>query len=165
MNLLSDMARYSLWADRCIWEIVKTLSEEEFEWTPDSQSLSIRERYLHMAHGHSSFYCRWTGTECTENFPEILSAADLFQLLNMYNEKIMELLDRDGPVSIALESEEDSLQFTLHEMIFTVINHSTYHRGQIVAMLRRLGRDVPATDFVPYLIAKTKKMHLASTKQ
>lgn len=165
MNFLPDVARYSLWADRCIWEIVQTLSTEEFEWTPEPQSLSIRERYLHLAYGHSSFYCTWTGEECTESFPEILGAADLFQMLNGYNRKIMGLLDRDGPTSMKVQDEDGSLELGLHEMVFTVINHSTYHRGQIVAMLRRLGKEVPPTDYLPYLIAKAKAAQVASTKQ
>jgi uncharacterized damage-inducible protein DinB len=29
-----------------------------------------------------------------------------------------------------------------------VVNHSTYHRGQVAAKLKRLGIDQPATDFV-----------------
>jgi uncharacterized damage-inducible protein DinB len=165
MDLLPEMAKYSLWADLCIWEIVQSLSDEEFEWVPDTQSLSIRERYLHMVYGHSSFYCQWTGEDNKEDFPEILSASDLFHLLNTYNQKIMALLDTDGPTSMTLKNEQGALDFRLDEMIFTIINHSTYHRGQIVAMLRRLGREVPATDFVPYLVSKAMRSQSISTKQ
>ena len=32
-----------------------------------------------------------------------------------------------------------------------VVNHATLHRGQIVAMIRQLGRTPPATDFLFYL--------------
>jgi len=32
-----------------------------------------------------------------------------------------------------------------------VANHATYHRGQIVTMLRQLGRTPPSTDYIRWL--------------
>jgi uncharacterized damage-inducible protein DinB len=32
-----------------------------------------------------------------------------------------------------------------------VVNHSTYHRGQLAMMLRQLGQAPPSTDFTRYL--------------
>jgi uncharacterized damage-inducible protein DinB len=32
-----------------------------------------------------------------------------------------------------------------------VINHATYHRGQLATLLRQLGRTPPSTDYVRYL--------------
>jgi uncharacterized damage-inducible protein DinB len=31
-----------------------------------------------------------------------------------------------------------------------VVNHSSYHRGQVVTMLRQLGIQPPATDLIRY---------------
>jgi uncharacterized damage-inducible protein DinB len=39
---------------------------------------------------------------------------------------------------------------TIREIITHVINHSTYHRGQIAMELRRLGIDPPPTDYIFY---------------
>jgi len=39
----------------------------------------------------------------------------------------------------------------LRHMLQHLVNHSTYHRGQIAAMLRQLGTAPPATDFLVYL--------------
>lgn len=36
----------------------------------------------------------------------------------------------------------------LEALMLHVVNHSTYHRGQAAAMLRRLGADVSATDML-----------------
>ena len=32
-----------------------------------------------------------------------------------------------------------------------VVNHSTYHRGQVATQLRHLGRTPPTTDLIAYL--------------
>jgi uncharacterized damage-inducible protein DinB len=37
------------------------------------------------------------------------------------------------------------------EMILHCMNHSTYHRGQVVTLLRQLGvKDIPSTDFIAF---------------
>jgi uncharacterized damage-inducible protein DinB len=39
---------------------------------------------------------------------------------------------------------------TLADLIRHVVNHSTYHRGQLATQLRQLGQIPPATDFIVY---------------
>jgi uncharacterized damage-inducible protein DinB len=41
--------------------------------------------------------------------------------------------------------------YTLAELIKHITNHSTYHRGQIVLLLRLLGHAPPATDYRLFL--------------
>jgi uncharacterized damage-inducible protein DinB len=41
--------------------------------------------------------------------------------------------------------------YTLGEMLQHLINHSTYHRGQIVGLLRQLGATPPTTDYLVYI--------------
>jgi uncharacterized damage-inducible protein DinB len=36
------------------------------------------------------------------------------------------------------------------DLIRHVVNHSTYHRGQLATQLRQLGQIPPATDFIVY---------------
>jgi len=38
----------------------------------------------------------------------------------------------------------------LAQMMPHVVNYSTYHRGQVVTLLRQLGHTAPATDFSIY---------------
>jgi len=39
----------------------------------------------------------------------------------------------------------------VYQMLQHVFNHATYHRGQLVTMLRQLGQDkIPDTDFYTY---------------
>ncbi len=42
-------------------------------------------------------------------------------------------------------------QNTAGEIVTHVVNHATLHRGQVVGMLRQLGVQPPATDFIFYL--------------
>lgn len=46
------------------------------------------------------------------------------------------------------------LETRLSELVQHVVNHGTYHRGNITAMLRQLGYLGPSTDFIFYLYEK-----------
>jgi uncharacterized damage-inducible protein DinB len=41
--------------------------------------------------------------------------------------------------------------FRLGDLLKHVVNHSSYHRGQLVTMVRQAGGEVVSTDFVTWL--------------
>jgi uncharacterized damage-inducible protein DinB len=41
-------------------------------------------------------------------------------------------------------------EYSLGQMLQHVVNHSTYHRGQIITLLRQLGLKGVSTDFLLY---------------
>jgi uncharacterized damage-inducible protein DinB len=48
-------------------------------------------------------------------------------------------------------SRKEQFKQPIHEMLVHVCNHGTYHRGQLVQMLRTFGETkIPATDFIVY---------------
>jgi len=42
----------------------------------------------------------------------------------------------------------EPFESSLSRMLRHVVNHSTYHRGQVVTMLRQVGAEAPATDLI-----------------
>jgi len=44
----------------------------------------------------------------------------------------------------------DTYSNTVQEILFHIVNHSTYHRGQIMAQLREGGLDAVSTDYIFY---------------
>jgi uncharacterized damage-inducible protein DinB len=146
------MGEYMLWADKKIWTIVQTLTDEEFSRVVYDRSGSIQERYLHMTHGHSQWYFRWTKIEPKQTTLENLTREELFGYLNNMNNKIIDLIQRHNIDTIQNPFQSQDIHLHLEEMLFNIINHATYHRGQIVTLLRLLGKDVVMTDYVPYLL-------------
>jgi uncharacterized damage-inducible protein DinB len=45
----------------------------------------------------------------------------------------------------------EAFTWPLPDVLFHIVNHGTYHRGQITQLLRDLGKDAPATDFTVFL--------------
>ena len=44
-----------------------------------------------------------------------------------------------------------SWTYSVRQVLLHVVNHSTYHRGQVASMLRQLGTVPPATDLLIYV--------------
>ena len=50
---------------------------------------------------------------------------------------------------IYYNSRKERFKQPVYQMLLHLLNHNTYHRGQIVTMLRQLGVEkIPATDFI-----------------
>lgn len=45
----------------------------------------------------------------------------------------------------------ESFEYPLGDLLFHVSNHATYHRGQVMQMVRQLGGSVKSTDFLYWL--------------
>ncbi|MGY5858816.1 MAG: DinB family protein [Candidatus Thorarchaeota archaeon] len=146
------MGQYMLWADERILEIVKTLTDEEFSQELIQGAGSIRDRYLHMTQGHCQWYYRWVNKNPESVNFESLERDALFKFLNRCNGMIMDLIQGNGFDAAKVPSSTGEIYLTMEEMVFNIINHATYHRGQIVTILRCLGKEVTSSDYMSYLI-------------
>ena len=50
----------------------------------------------------------------------------------------------------------ETCTYPLADVLFQCVNHGTYHRGQIIHLLRDLGREAPPTDFTVFLQAEKR---------
>jgi uncharacterized damage-inducible protein DinB len=141
-----------LWADEKIWVVVQTLTDEEFLQEVGPNTGCIRDRYLHMTQGHSQWYYRWINKEPEEVQIESLERETLFSFLHRCNGSIMDLIQGNGIDAAKMPPRAGELYLKREEMVFNIINHATYHRGQIVLLLRQLGKPVNVTGYVPYLM-------------
>jgi uncharacterized damage-inducible protein DinB len=77
------------------------------------------------------------------------------------SERFKSFFDRQGNLDQAIFPEHPNfgrLETNFFELVQHVVNHGTYHRGNITAMLRQLGYPGVMTDYVVYLYAiNTKK--------
>ncbi|MCK5240136.1 MAG: hypothetical protein KAR33_11340 [Candidatus Thorarchaeota archaeon] len=152
-DLLDSIVRYWQWADNSAWEIVKELTEEEFNHNFGELGHSLRIRYIHLAEDSWEWYADWTGAEISEE-PDFdaLSKEELFSFITLYNEKWANLLSHERTKSINVGQGDTMVTITLPEILFHMNNHAAYHRGQIMLSLRLLGKDTHMTDYVPFRI-------------
>ncbi|MHA2002586.1 MAG: DinB family protein [Candidatus Thorarchaeota archaeon] len=154
MNLLERMGQYLIWADKTVWGIVQGLSDEEFDRPLGEGGGSIRKRYIHLAEDAWEWFHDWVD-KSPEDEPEFdeMSRNVLFEFLSDYVNRFLKMIDDRVVEKIAFDSKGKDITISFDEILFHLVNHATYHRGQIVMGLRLLDKDVQMTDYVPYRIA------------
>ena len=153
MKLLERMSRYLQWADGQIWNIVSTLSEEEYSKDLGNNIGSIKRRYVHLAEDYLEWYFDWTG-KVSEEMPDFnsMERSEIFQSVQQSINKFIAMIEDRSIESIQIDTDKEKITISFEEIFFHLVNHSTYHRGQIVTALRILGKEVQMTDYVPYRI-------------
>ncbi len=150
MILLERMARYLEWANASIWKIVDTLSDEEFSQSLADGVGSIHGRYIHLAEDAWEWFHDWHSEEPQEPDFQGMTRNELNQFIIDYLKKWQILIEERTVDKFTDERAGKRVVLEFDEMFFHMVNHFTYHRGQIVMGLKMLGKEVPMTDYVPY---------------
>ena len=149
--------RYSAWATRRVLESASSLSAEDLHRDLGSSYGGVYGTLAHIFQGDSIWFDRLDGvpTASLANYaPEADFAAFSRQWLAVLDRWVAwaEAPDDTGWDRIVAyrntQGETDSQpawRIALH-----VVNHASYHRGQITTMLRQLGREPIGTDLMAY---------------
>jgi uncharacterized damage-inducible protein DinB len=159
MLTLAD-ARYLLafnrWACEQILAAVDDLPPDAYTRDLKSSFPSIRDTLVHVV------WSEWIWLErCRGRSPqEVLDPAD-FPTVDALRARWQEV--RDGFADLVADPATDLTRivtytnlkgeqwsYPLGQVIQHVVNHFTFHRGQIATMLRQLGRVPPATDLLVF---------------
>lgn len=152
-NDVRTLFTYNNWANRRILAACSKLAAAEFGRDLGASFGSVRGTLVHILWGEKRWLRFWLDGSLIsdpplEDFPDTVAL-----------EKSWSSLEQDRQ-AFAAELSEERLQarltvrgqhFTLGELIQHILNHSTYHRGQVVLLLRQLGHTPPATDYRLFL--------------
>lgn len=162
-ELLKQYAAYNIWATQQIVNSILAQPEEKQKAELPSSFSSLYKTVLHMWDAESIWWQRMKLHERimrpSENFNG--SMKDAANGLNGQSKQWEEWIIQASELSIEhvfQYSTFDGTQFKqpVWQMLLHVFNHGTYHRGQLINMLRQLGVEkLPATDFI--LWARGKK--------
>ncbi len=155
MISLGNIAEYFVWADQTICDIIETLTDEEIVRPFGEYKKSIHSILCHLAEDHWWWYHYVTEQEF-ENEPDFenMSKDELLETISAYRQKWVDLTEGKPFEIFTMKRGEKSIPLSFEELIFHISNHATYHRGQLALALRFLGKEVPFTDYIPYLVQK-----------
>ena len=163
---------YDRWATTRQVDVISKLKEEEYVKDLGSSHGCLRGTLVHIYAAQSIWYRRWTG----ESPSALVTPSDIPTLTALQDR--WTVLRRDilqFVVALSAEKLREPLSYEdtkgnrysqpLSQLIRHVINHSTYHRGQITSMLRQLGVTPAASvDLITYYrevdenLERTKRM-------
>ncbi len=137
---------YHYWARDRVLDAASALMPEQLSRDLGSSFKSVRETLVHIYSAEWAWYSRWQGTSPTsplpsDQFPDVPA---IRQLWIAHEAKMRAYVESLGPAGIARVIEYKTLNgqsgaTPLWQMLQHVVNHASYHRGQVTTMLRQLG--------------------------
>ncbi len=155
-----DYAHYNIWANNKIIDCLLPQKEELLNKEIVSSFPSIKATILHIWMAEMGWLSRLSGNgwnaSTVNDFqgnPSELFAA--WQTTSQDFKNFVELADLNKEVLWGRKNNQISI--ARREIAHTVFNHGSYHRGQIVVMMRQLGiTEIPQTDYIAWLWEKNK---------
>ena len=154
LHLLID---FHYWARDRALSAVEMLTAEQYAKPMGSSFSSIRDTLNHIYGAEWIWYSRWNGVSPT-SFPtdELPDLATLRVKWSELEGKVRALIDAAGEegmnrvIEYRLMSGKEGAS-PLWQMVAHVVNHASYHRGQVTTMLRQLGAVAPQSqDMITY---------------
>jgi uncharacterized damage-inducible protein DinB len=155
---LQTMIDYHYWARDRLLDALEPLTADQYDRDLGGSFKSIRETVTHIYAAEWAWYQRWHGESPTS----LLRAdrfADLAALRRAWTEhehKVRAHVDGLGESGLRQVVEYKLLSGAagvspMWQMIQHVVNHASYHRGQITTLLRQLGAEPPKSmDMIAY---------------
>jgi uncharacterized damage-inducible protein DinB len=148
---------YNSWANNRILDACTPLSPEGFARGLGSSFSSVRDTLVHIMGVEWLWLERWNGrmpTEllASEKFPDLASirqrGAEIGSNVLGFTARI-EAQDL-GRVHNIRTTKGEPYSHPLWQMMQHLVNHGTYHRGQVTTMLRQLRAKPLATDLIAF---------------
>lgn len=154
---------YHKWANQRVFEHLKKLPDEVYDQEIKSVFSSIQVVVVHMYQADGMWLSVMSGDPFARTMKIIKQLKKKSEARNLGD---MELLYEDlyAQYKAFLIGHDDldknltiehpkfgKLETPVSEMVQHVVNHGTYHRGNITAMLRQQGHEGVPTDYIFYL--------------
>ncbi|MCB0640741.1 MAG: DinB family protein [Phaeodactylibacter sp.] len=158
-EIYGDFLKYNLWANTLIAERAMLLTDLQFEQPIRSSFPSVRATLLHIWDAEVIWHKRLQG-ESLNTFPSrhfVGGRQAVIKGLTDHSRQFMDFIHQQAPAWFGSTIHYDTTSGKAFyqpawQILHHCMNHSTYHRGQVITLLRQLGMEtVPQTDYIHYL--------------
>lgn len=154
-NFIQNYLSFNQWANERIILYLRTLPADCFKKHIISSFSSIDATLQHMLRTQR-FWTAFVASEDIQHFDWSVKDIDTNLILDELEIQSAKMKNQLSTLEESVLFEKLSLdmpwcknQLSRYEYIVHVINHSTFHRGQIITMVRQLGfkEGIPNTDY------------------
>ena len=160
-SVVRDLLLYMLWADRLMLKSVREVRPEDLTRDAGISFGSLLGTMAHMAGAQRLWLSRFSGSPlgrvpAIEDFPDLSTWIQGWEETAAGIEAFLAGLTDEqlaGPLTWTTTRGE-TFSRPLWQPVIHLVNHTTYHRGQVVSLLRQMGYQPPSTDLVYYFIER-----------
>jgi uncharacterized damage-inducible protein DinB len=155
-----DYADYNIWGNNRFIESLSKLNEDLLNQKIEASFPSIMKTISHIWMAEMGWLSRLEGkgweTSEISNFSG--DAYEMFKSWQATSQSFRDFVEKtDLEQKLEFEHKGQSFSIPFREIAQTVFNHGSYHRGQIVIMMRQLGiTEIPKTDYIEWVREKAK---------
>lgn len=155
LDCINELFIYNYWARDRQLQACAALSQEQFLREMGSSFPSVRDTLVHLASTEWVWLERWRGrsprTEPSpQEFPTLAAITERWRTVERDMREFLAALTVDAleqPLTYT-SMKGDTFTYPLWRPMLHVLNHQSYHRGQVTALLRQLGVKAPTVDFL-----------------
>lgn len=159
VSLVGQMYKYNYWARDHQLEACRELSEREFLKPMGSSFSSVHDTLVHLVFAEWIWLQRFRGSSprtlpsWLNQLSTLASIAQRWRTVELGMRKYLAGVDRHELIRPLTYINIEGKQWTYKtwEVLLHLVNHQTYHRGQVTTLLRQLGKTPPGVDFLVYL--------------
>jgi uncharacterized damage-inducible protein DinB len=156
-DLIRFLFQFNAWADRRLLEACASLTNEQFTRNLGSSFSSVRDTLAHLYGAEWVWNERFQGRSPAAlnpaaAFPDLASVRGKLEEMDLYYiEYVSKLTQSDLDRIIRYKGfTGDEFSNPLWQSLHQLTNHASYHRGQVVTLLRQLGVKPVSTDLIMY---------------
>ncbi len=147
---LRTLVDYHYWARDRVLDAAEALTPEQFTRDLGSSFRSVRDTLAHLYAAEFAWCARWNGESPTaltrpEDFPDAAALRRRWRELEAAVRGVVERMGLQGigtVIDYRMLNGEPRRSVFWH-MVQHVVNHASYHRGQVTTMIRQLGAAPP----------------------
>jgi uncharacterized damage-inducible protein DinB len=150
-----ELYDYDRWATSRVFGIAATLTEEQLRKPTAASYGSVFGTLAHLAWSEWVWLRRWTPDVATSDPRASRNLSELQTLWAAFEPEQRQFLSRLKDADLAREVSYQNppgttWSYSLQHMLQHVVNHSTYHRGQLTTLFREVGVAPLPVDFLVY---------------
>lgn len=154
---IQELFMFDEWATNRTLDSISVLSDEQFKRDLKSSHGGIQGTMVHLCAADWIWLERWkgnapTGLMTVEQIPSLAVLKEKWSLYRNEIGKFLGNLDDDGLQKTVeyKDTKGNPHSQPLFQQMLHKINHASYHRGQIVTMIRQLGGKPQNTDLIAF---------------
>ncbi|MGH7608295.1 MAG: DinB family protein [Gemmatimonadales bacterium] len=157
MNEFLELFAYNAWASRTLFDAVGRLAEALYVRDLRSSHGGIHGTLQHIVWAEHLWLNRWLqqpnpAVPQGKDLPTLAAVRARWEAIEAERNTLLATLDDAGldATCVVHPTTGGAYAHTFRQMFRHVVNHSSYHRGQIVTFLRQLGATPPNTDLIRF---------------
>jgi len=154
---ITELYSYNRWANAKTLMAASRLDTEAFTRELGNSFSSVRDTLVHILGAEWIWLERWNGRSpkallSSAELPTLAAITERWRQVEEEQDNFLQGL-RASDLSTAISyvnPRGETWSYPLGRQMVHVVNHSSYHRGQITTLLRQLGAEPVSTDLLLY---------------